>query len=213
MRLYSFFNSSTSYRVRIALALKGVDCEIVPVNIRKGEHRAPNFHGQINVSAAVPVLEVDGKRIAQSLAIIEYLDTAIPTPRLIPAEALARAEVLGLADIIACDMHPLNNPRVLRYLQDSLGVSDADKDGWYQHWIHEGFSAVEAMLAQSPAHPFCFGKEPSIADCCLIPQVANASRMNCPLDAFPRIMAIYRHATAQPAFQKAAPERQPDFTA
>ena len=151
MRLYSFFNSSTSYRVRIALALKGVDCEIVPVNIRKGEHRAPNFHGQINVSAAVPVLEVDGKRIAQSLAIIEYLDTAIPTPRLIPAEALARAEVLGLADIIACDMHPLNNPRVLRYLQDSLGVSDADKDGWYQHWIHEGFSGSAHTRASSSA--------------------------------------------------------------
>jgi len=213
MRLYSFFNSSTSYRVRIALALKGAAYETVPVNIRVGEHRDPAFHGAVNVSAAVPVLDVDGQRIAQSLAIIDFLDQRFPQPPLLPADPFARAEVLSLANLIACDMHPLNNPRVLRYLQSQLGVSDADKDGWYAHWIAEGFGAVEAMLQRSGAGPFCFGDQPTLADCCLIPQVANALRMKCDLSAFPRVLAVYHHATAQAAFQQAAPERQPDYSA
>ena len=213
MRLYSFFNSSTSYRVRIALALKGVAHEIVPVNIRVGEHRDPAFFGVVNASAAVPVLEVEGQRIAQSLAIIDFLDQRYPEPALLPADPFARAQVLSLANLIACDMHPLNNPRVLRYLQQQLAVSEADKDGWYAHWIAEGFAAVEGQLARAGYGPFCFGPDPTLADCCLIPQVANALRMKCQLDGFPRIMTIYQHAIAQRAFQQAAPENQPDYTA
>jgi maleylacetoacetate isomerase len=213
MRLYSFFNSSTSYRVRIALALKGVSYETVPVNIRVGEQRDPGYLGPINVSAGVPVLEVDGRRIAQSLAIIDYLDSLIPEPPLLPADPFRRAEVLSLANVIACDMHPLNNLRVLRYLQQTFGVSDADKDGWYQHWIAEGFSAVEAMLGGADGGSYCFGHSPTLADCCLVPQVANALRMKCSLKDYPKVMAVYNHAIAQSAFQQAAPERQPDYTA
>jgi maleylacetoacetate isomerase len=211
MRLYSFFNSSTSYRVRIALALKGVAYETVPVNIRVGEQRSPEFRGPVNPSAGVPVLETEGRRIAQSLAIIDYLDGAFPEPRLLPVEPFARAAVISFADIIACDMHPLNNLRVLRYLRQELGVSEEAKDIWYRHWIDEGFTAAEAMLANTPSGPWCFGNEPTLADCCLIPQVANAKRVHCPLEAYPRIMAIYQHATTQPAFRQAAPEQQPDY--
>jgi len=211
VQLYSFFNSSTSYRVRIALALKGLDCVYHGVNLRSGEQRSA-AHRELNPAAGVPVLVTDsGEHITQSLAIIDYLDALQPAPRLLPAAALERARVLEIANLIACDIHPINNVRVLNYLQQELGASVEQKDAWYRHWVAEGLAAVEALLQRHGAEPYCFGAQPSLADCCLVPQVANAERMGCDLQAYPRVMAVYRHCFAQPAFQAAAPAQQPDF--
>jgi maleylacetoacetate isomerase len=215
MRLYSYFNSSTSYRVRIALALKNLEYEYVPVDIRHGHHRDSGYVDRINPSAGVPALIVGegDERIAlgQSLAIIDYLDGLCPEPRLIPLAPTARARVLELANLIACDIHPVNNLRVLRYLQGPLHVTEEQKNTWYGHWIAEGLSAVERLVSAHGAAPYCFGAEPSLADCCLIPQIANALRMGCETAAYPKSMAVYHYATQQPAFAKAAPNQQPDF--
>ena len=210
MQLHSFFNSSTSYRVRIALALKGVSVETLPVNLRRQEQRAPEYVAK-NPSAGVPLL-IDGDfHLSQSLAIIDYLDATHPTPRLIPTETRARARVLELSDAISCDIHPVNNMRILRYLQDVLGASDAQKNAWYHHWIQEGLGAVEELLTRHGHGDYCFGDAPTLADCCLVPQVANAQRMGCDLSPYPRILRIHEHCNAQPAFQAAAPSRQPDY--
>lgn len=210
MQLHSFFNSSTSYRVRIALTLKGLPYEYLPVNLRQQEQRAAGYVAK-NPSAGVPLLIDGGTQLSQSLAIIDYLDATHPEPRLIPADTLARARVLELSDAISCDIHPVNNMRILRYLQDVLGASDEQKNAWYQHWIKEGLTAVE-LLARHGHGPYCFGDAPTLADCCLVPQVANAQRMGCDLSAYPRILRVYEHCNAQPAFQQAAPSRQPDYT-
>ncbi|WP_445397811.1 maleylacetoacetate isomerase [Zobellella sp. An-6] len=213
MQLYSFFNSSTSYRVRIALALKGLDYDYKGINIRVGEQRADDYRA-LNPSQGVPLLvEDDGTALSQSMAIIDYLDETHPEPRLLPAEPRARARVLELANAIACDMHPVNNLRILGYLKNRLEVSEEQKNDWYRHWIAEGFGAVEALLERYGHGPYCFGEAPTLADCCLVPQVANAERMGCDLSAYPRLMAVYQHCQRQPAFQQAAPSRQPDFTA
>ncbi|CAJ0776494.1 maleylacetoacetate isomerase [Ralstonia chuxiongensis] len=213
MQLYSFFNSSTSYRVRIALALKGLPYETLPVNIRTGEHRAAGYVEHINPSAGVPAL-IDGEmQLSQSLAIIDYLDVRYPEPRLIPLEPLRRARVLELANAIACDIHPVNNLRVLRYLQDVLKVTPEQKDAWYRHWIDEGMATVERLLARYGTGPWCFGDAPTLADVALVPQVANALRMGCSMERYERAMAIYQHASAHPAFKAAAPAQQPDFAA
>ncbi|MBL1378433.1 maleylacetoacetate isomerase [Zobellella iuensis] len=213
MQLYSFFNSSTSYRVRIALALKGLDYDYKGINIRVGEQRADDYRA-LNPSQGVPLLvEDDGTALSQSMAIIDYLDGTHPEPRLLPAEPRARARVLELANAIACDMHPVNNLRILGYLKNRLEVSEEQKNDWYRHWIAEGFGAVEALLERYGHGPYCFGEAPTLADCCLVPQVANAERMGCDLSAYPRVMAVYQHCQRQPAFQQAAPSRQPDFTA
>ena len=211
MQLYSFFQSSTSYRARIALALKGVDYEYRAVDIRAKQHHAAEYR-RLNAAASVPTL-VDGDlALGQSLAIIDYLDLRFPEPRLIPAELRPRARVLEFSCLIACDIHPVNNLRVLRYLQSQLGASDEAKNAWYAHWIAEGLTSAEQLLQQhGGSGPFAFGAQPTLADCCLVPQVANALRMSCPTDAYPRVMAVYRHCTALPAFQAAAPDRQPDF--
>jgi maleylacetoacetate isomerase len=216
MQLYSFFNSSTSYRVRIALALKGLPFDYVPVNIRTGEQREAGYVAQVNPSAAVPAL-VDGDfSLGQSLAIIDYLDAKQPEPRLLPQDAAARARVLELSSVIACDIHPVNNLRVLRYLQDVLGVTPAQKDAWYRHWIDDGLAMVERLL-QSHGNgkdgAWCFGDAPTLADCCLVPQIANAQRMGCDTSAYGHVMRAYTHAIAHPAFQAAEPRRQPDHTA
>jgi maleylacetoacetate isomerase len=214
MQLYSFFNSSTSYRVRIALALKGLEHDYRPVNIRVGAHHDPAYVTDINPSAGVPaIVTEDGQTLGQSLAIIDYLDARYPEPRLIPGDPDERARVLELAMLVACDIHPVNNLRVLKYLQDKLGVSAAQKDEWYKHWVAEGLAGVERLLQRYGRGPFCFGTAPTVADCCLIPQIANAERMGCALDAYPLMMAVYAHATAQPAFAAAAPKQQPDFVA
>ncbi|MBO1112031.1 maleylacetoacetate isomerase [Bordetella petrii] len=210
MQLHSFFNSSTSYRVRIALALKGLPYDYVPVNIRKLEHRAADYVAR-NPSANVPLLDDGRLALGQSLAIIDYLDARHPEPRLIPADPEQRARVLELSYAIACDMHPVNNLRILRYLQDVLGATDEQKNAWYGHWIREGMATVEALLARHGGGPYCFGAAPTLADCCLVPQIANAQRMGCDLAAYPHAMRVYAHCSEQPAFQAAAPQRQPDY--
>ena len=175
----------------------------------------------LNVTVLVPcvaprlvpaIVTEDGQTLGQSLAIIDYLDARYPEPRLIPADPEERARVLELSNLIACDIHPVNNLRILRYLQDRLGVTAAQKDEWYKHWVAEGLAAVERLLDRHGSGPFCFGTAPTLADCCLIPQIANAERMGCTFDAYPKTMAVHRHAMAQPAFAAAAPQRQPDFT-
>lgn len=212
MQLYNFFNSSTSYRTRIALALKGLPFDYVPVNIRTGEQGEASYLGPINSLAAVPAL-VDGDfRLGQSLAIIDWLDARFPFPRLVPTDLDLRARVLELSYLVACDMHPVNNLRVLRYLESTLNVTPEQKSAWYKHWIAEGMAGVERLLADYGGGPWCFGDAPTLADCCLVPQMANAMRMGCDLDAYPLSQAVYRHATAQPAFA-AEPSSQPDFVA
>jgi maleylacetoacetate isomerase len=213
VQLHSFFNSSTSWRVRTALALKGLPYDYLPVDIRAGAHRAPDYVAEINPSASVPAL-VDGDfRLGQSLAIIDWLDARHPVPLLIPRVPEARARVLELSTLIACDIHPVNNLRVLRYLQDVLGVTPEAKDAWYAHWIAEGMAAAERLLARQGDGPWCFGAAPTLADCCLVPQIGNAQRMNCDLSAYPRSLAVYRHAMKHPAFELARPARQPDYKA
>jgi maleylacetoacetate isomerase len=211
MRLYSFFNSSTSYRVRIALALKQLPHDYAPVNIRVGEHRDANFVATINPSACVPAW-VDGDiSLGQSLAIIDWLDQLNPEPLLIPRGGHARARVLEIAYLIACDIHPVNNLRILKYLQGELGASQEQKDAWYRHWVAEGMAGVERLLSGSGADMWCVGDTPTLADCCLIPQMANAERMGCDLARYERSSAIYRHAQSHPAFQAARPAVQPDY--
>jgi maleylacetoacetate isomerase len=213
MELYSFFNSSTSYRVRIALNLKGVAYDSIGVDIRTGAHRQPAFAPGRNATAAVPVLGlVDGTSLGQSLAIIDWLDAQYPLPRLIPAASPARARVLELACLVACDIHPVNNLRVLKYLEAELGIGAAARSAWYAHWIAEGMAGVERLLERHGAPPFCFGEQPSLADCCLIPQIANAVRTGCDTAPYPRAMAVYAHALGQPAFAAAMPAKQPDFS-
>ncbi|MBD1553092.1 maleylacetoacetate isomerase [Pseudomonas typographi] len=211
MQLYSFFNSSTSYRTRIALALKGQGYEYLPVNLRAGEQRTPGYL-EVNPAGSVPMLQTDeGLLLRQSLAIIEYLDSHCGGVPLIPQAVEEKARVLEVAYLISCDIHPLNNLRVLAYLEKTLGVSAEQKSQWYQHWIEQGMQALETLLARHGHGAYCFGDAPTLADCCLVPQVANALRMGCDLKRFELTLAIYRHCMAHPAFQAAAPENQPDY--
>jgi len=212
MDIYSFFNSSTSYRVRIALALKNVDCRLLPINLRKNEQQAPEYR-QKNPAGGVPLLVKDDWQLGQSLAIIDWLDAHYPAPRLIPENPEQRARVLEIALLIACDMHPVNNLRVLRYLVNTLGIDEAGKNAWYAHWIAEGLGALEQLLERANSGDFCIGGEVSLADCCLVPQVANAKRMGCDVTPYPRVLAVYEHCTALPAFQQAAPQQQADYLA
>lgn len=211
MRLYSFFNSSTSYRVRIALALKGMAVDLKTVNIRIGEQYSP-AHRELSPVGGVPVLTDDaGATLTQSLAIIDHLDELQPAPRLIPAAGEDRMRVLELSLLISCDIHPVNNLRILKYLTNELKVTHEQKQAWYAHWINEGLGAVETLLRRHHHGHYCFGDTPTAADCCLVPQVANALRMGCDLSAMPTLMAIYETCQALPAFQAAAPERQSDY--
>jgi maleylacetoacetate isomerase len=210
MKLYSFFNSSTSFRVRIALALKGLSYDYAGVNLRSGEQGKDDYR-ELSPAGIVPVL-VDGDvTLTQSLAIIDYLDHRHPEPRMVPEDPVLRARVLEIAQTIACEIHPINNIRVLKYLTGKLDVSEADKSTWYKHWVDEGLGAVERLLAKLPAAAFCVGDTPTLADCCLVPQVANAMRMGCDLSRFTRVVAVYEHCMKQPAFMQAAPQNQPDY--
>jgi maleylacetoacetate isomerase len=209
MQLHSFFNSSTSYRVRIALALKGLPFDIVPVNLRKQEQRAADYVAQ-NPSAGVPLLTEGDFQLSQSLAIIDYLDATHPEPRLIPAAPRERARVLELANAIACDIHPVNNMRILRYLQEELGATDAQKNAWYHHWIREGLTAVETLLARHGHGAYCFGDAPTLADCCLVPQVFNGQRFDVDFGGLTRTMAAFEACMRHPAFQQAQPSSCPD---
>ena len=214
LKLYSYFRSSAAYRVRIALALKGLPYETVPVHLLAGggQQHAPAYRAT-NPQSLVPALQdgQGGAVLTQSLAIIEYLDEAHGGAPLLPADSLGRARVRALAQAVACDLHPLNNLRVLRYLKHELGVSDAQKDAWYAHWVGLGLSAIEDMLAASPATGrFCHGDAPGLADCRLVPQVFNARRFNCRVEDYPTIARITAACEELPAFQAAAPDRQPD---
>ncbi len=216
MKLYSYFRSSASYRVRIALNLKGLPYEVVPVHLLKngGEQFSPEYR-KLNPDALVPALidEASGENhaLTQSLAIIEYLEESHPTPPLLPASPADRAFVRGIALSIACDIHPINNLRVLRYLVRNLNVSEDDKNAWYRHWCEQGLASIETMLARDKrVGTFCYGDTPTLADCCLIPQIANAQRLNCDLSPMPTIMRINEACLALDAFKKAAPASQPD---
>jgi maleylacetoacetate isomerase len=208
MILYGYPMSSASYRVRIALALKGIEVTTVSKQLRRGEQRAKDFL-QINPQGFVPVLSLDdGQALPQSLAIIEYLDEVYAQPPLLPAAPIARARVRALSLLIACDIHPLNNLRVLQYLEGSLGEAQSARDTWYRHWIEAGFEALEEALGRDPARGrFCYGDAPSLADVCLVPQVFNARRYSVDLAPFPRIVAIDAACHEIAAFASAAPEK------
>ncbi len=211
MQLYSFFNSSTSYRVRIALALKGLDYQVVPVNLRQGEQLRPADR-QRNPMGALPTLvDADGRRFSQSLAIIDYLDAVQPEPRLIPLDPLHRAQALELALLVACDIHPLNNVRVLKYLTQVLGIDAEDRQRWYAHWVAEGLAAAETLLNRHRRGTFFAGAAAGIVECCLVPQLANARRMGCDLAPYPALLELEGRCLALEAFQRASPERQPDY--
>jgi maleylacetoacetate isomerase len=208
MRLYSFFRSSASYRVRIALALKGLKYETTSVPMRDQSHRKDSYR-RVNPQMRLPTLELDdGTKLIQSLAIIEYLDALYPEPRLIPADPLSRARVQAVAQIVGSDIHPLNNTGVRGVLTAMFGASEQQLDQeWTPHWIREGFTAIEQLIAPAP---FALGDKVTLADVCIVPQVYNARRYKVPLDEFPRVLAVEAAAQALPAFQAAAPEAQPD---
>ncbi len=212
IRLYSYFRSSASYRVRIALHLKGQSYDTLPVHLvnNGGEQFAPAFSA-MNPQSLVPVMEEEGRHITQSLAILEYLEERFPTPALLPSGLLDRAHVREISQAIACDIHPLNNLRVLRMLKQELGVSDEVKQQWIQHWVKLGFAALEQQLAASPQRGrFCFGDTPTMADCCLIPQIFNARRFEVDMTPYPTLAAIDEACFQLQAFQLAQPSAQPD---
>ena len=212
IHLYSYFRSSASYRVRIALHLKGQSYDTVPVHLvnNGGEQFAPAFSA-MNPQSLVPVMEEEGRHITQSLAILEYLEERFPTPALLPSGLLDRAHVREISLAIACDIHPLNNLRVLRMLKQELGVSEEVKQQWIQHWVKLGFAALEQQLAASPQRGrFCFGDTPTMADCCLIPQIFNARRFEVDMTPYPTLTAIDEACFQLKAFQLAQPSAQPD---
>ena len=212
VKLYNYFRSSASFRVRIALNLKGLTYEYVAVHIAKGEHRQ-GAYAAVSADHLVPMLEVDGLRLSQSLAIIEYIDIQHPEPALIPQNPAARAQVQALAQSIACEIHPLNNLRILKYLTRILNVGDEAKNTWYRHWVRDGLESFERQLALLPASTYCFGNTPTIADCCLVPQIFNAQRFQSNLEDLPRTMAAFDACMKLPAFENAAPKNCPDFEA
>jgi maleylacetoacetate isomerase/maleylpyruvate isomerase len=212
MKLYTYFRSSAAYRVRIALNLKGLPYEAVPVHLVRdgGEQRKPPYLA-VNPAGLVPALEDDGQVITQSLAIMEYVDETHPAAPLLPGDAFGRARVRAIAQSIACDIHPVNNLRVLRYLKQEVGVSDDAKDAWYRHWVETGLAAVEALLANDPrTGRYCHGDTPGLADCCLVPQVFNALRFKCRTDRLPTVMRVAEQCEALDAFRRAAPGNQAD---
>ena len=220
MQLYNYFRSSASYRVRMALAYKGLPYDYRPVHLVHNEQSAPGYLQQVGDSL-VPALDVGGgvAWLNQSMAIIEYLDETHPTPSLLPGDALARARIRALAQMVACDIHPLNNLRVLRWLVREGGLADDTKNLWYHHWVRQGLEAFErelALLATErerlglPPSTLCWGGSLTLADCCLVPQIFNAQRFNVPLDGLPRTLAAYDAALALPAVQAAQPSACPD---
>ena len=211
MKLYSYFRSSATFRVRIALHLKGLSFETQAVHLLKqgGEQHSADY-AALNPSELVPTLLDQGHVLTQSLSILEYLEEAYPQTALLPKDILLRAQVRAFALQIACEIHPLNNLRVLQYLERTLDVESPERTAWYQHWIKLGFHSLEQQLQHSNRQ-FCFGTSPSFADCCLIPQVYNAKRFQIDLTEYPKIQSIYMHCMQLEAFQQAAPEQQADW--
>ena len=212
LKLYNYFRSSAAYRVRIALNLKGLPYEYLAVHLtRDGGEQLSAAYRAISPDAVVPTLQDGEAFIQQSLAICEYLDETHPEPPLLPGSALDRAYVRSLALTIACEIHPLNNLRVLKYLKHSVGASEDAKNAWYRHWVEQGLASVEALLARGgKAGQHCLGDLPTLADACLVPQIFNAQRFDCRLDHVPQVMRIFEHCMALDAFANAAPARQPD---
>jgi maleylacetoacetate isomerase/maleylpyruvate isomerase len=210
MQLFNYFRSSASYRVRIALALKDLDYDYMPVALVRNEQLKEPFR-ELSATRLVPVLKDDDKLLTQSLAIIEYLDETHPQPPLLPGDALARARIRALALDVACEIHPLNNLRVLRYLVHDLKVDEDDKNRWYRHWVEQGLEAVERQIATHPATGrFCHGDAPTLADCVLVPQIHNAQRFDCRLDHVPTVMRVFGACMQLDAFAKTQPSVCPD---
>jgi maleylacetoacetate isomerase len=218
LKLYSYFRSSAAFRVRIALNLKGMDYDIIPVHLlRSGGEQHGEAYRALNPEELVPTLIDDGAgndgqaALAQSLAIIEYLEEIQPQPPLLPSSAVDRAHVRGLALAIACDIHPLNNLRVLRYLSRELKLDEAARNDWYRHWCMQGLTALEARLSSDHrTGQFCYGDAPSLADCCLVPQIFNARRVDCDLSGMPTVLRIFDACMGLEAFERATPAQQPD---
>jgi len=209
MELFNYFRSSASWRVRIALALKGLDYDYIPIHLVRNEQLAESY-AELQASRLVPLLRDGETLLGQSMAILEYLDETYPEPPLLPAEALGRARVRALAQDIACEIHPLNNLRVLRYLVHEMGLSDEQKNRWIRHWIEEGLAVVERKLEAGPVGRFCHGEAPGLADCVLVPQVFNAQRFDARLDHVPRVLQVHEACMALPAFDRTQPSKCPD---
>ena len=212
MKLYTYFRSSAAYRVRIALNLKGLTAELIPVHLVRngGEHLTAQYK-DLNPNAVVPTLVDHGTALTQSIAIIEYLDEVYPAINLLPKDPIARAQIRAIALTIACDIHPLQNLRVLNYLGDNLSLSDEQKKDWYRHWVSNGLSAVESMVTKLGNTPFCYGDTATLADICLIPQLFNARRVKTDLSSMPNLLRIEANCEKLSAFQLAAPAKQADF--
>jgi maleylpyruvate isomerase len=210
MRLHGYYRSSASFRVRIAMNLKGLEPERLYHHLRRNEHQTPDYVA-LNPQALLPALELDGAVLTQSLAIIEYLEETHPEPPLLPKDPLGRARVRALALAVACDIHPVDNLRVLRYLRGPLSQPEEAVGAWYNHWIAEGFAALETLLARSPdTGRFCHHDTPGLADLCLVPQVVNSRNFGLDLAPYPTIRRIYDACLALPAFERAMPANQPD---
>jgi maleylacetoacetate isomerase/maleylpyruvate isomerase len=208
MELYNYFRSSASYRVRIALALKGLEYDYRPVHLARNEQFQESF-AAVSAARLVPLLRDGDAVLTQSLAIIEYLDETHPEPPLLPADPRGRARVRALAYDVACEIHPLNNLRVLRYLTRDLKVSEDDKNRWYRHWVETGLEAIDRQLAAAPS-TYCHGDAPTLADCALVPQIFNARRFECRLDHVPQVMRVFDACMKLPAFEGTRPEACPD---
>ena len=209
MELFNYFRSSASYRVRIALALKGLEYTYRPVHLTKNEQFSESYSA-VSASRLVPLLKDGDALLTQSMAICEYLDETHPEPAILPRDALGRARVRALAQDIACEIHPLNNLRVLRYLVHEMKVSEDDKNRWYRHWVETGLEAVERQLADPATGRFCHGDAPTLADVALVPQIFNAQRFECRLDHVPTVMRVFEACMALPAFDATQPSKCPD---
>ena len=210
MKLFDYFRSSASFRVRIALELKGLSYDYVPVHLVKGEHKQEKY-AAVSPALLVPSLELDsGEHLGQSMAIIEYLEETHPEPPLLPKDPVARAQVRALAQLVACEIHPLNNLRVLKYLVHELQVSEDAKNTWYRHWVRDGLEKFEKELQRLPASTYCFGDTPTLADCLLVPQIFNGKRFDVDFGGLPRTMAAFDACMKHPAFRKAQPSACPD---
>ena len=209
MKLYTYFRSSAAFRVRIALNLKGLSYEPVSIHLGKGEHRRPEYSG-VYPQGLLPTLVDGGQALSQSLAIIEYLEEKHPAPPLLPKDAAGRARVRSLALLVACEIHPLNNLRTLQYLKRELKHSEGQVNVWYRHWIADGLGKLERDLARPGTGEFSHGESPSMADCCLVPQIFNAQRYQCDLAPYPRVMRVFDACMQLDAFSRAQPSKQPD---
>lgn len=209
MKLYNYFRSSAAFRVRIALNLKGIAYESTFVHLAKGQHREPAY-GAVNPQALLPALEDEGNLLTQSLAIIEYLEETRPAVPLLPRDPVGRARVRSLSLLIACEIHPVNNLRVLNHLKKALGQTQEQADAWYRHWIADGLGKLEADLSRGGTGRYCHGEAPTMADCCLVPQVFNAKRFQCDTKPYPTVMRIFDDCMKLDAFDKAQPSKQPD---